>query len=71
MSGGRYRSRVRKRLPVQRTLLTGNAPYDRYKNGDRKALTPAQVHGMKVFFENAKCDQCHEGANFTFNTFAN
>jgi cytochrome c peroxidase len=55
----------------ERTVLSGNAPYDRYRAGDKKAMTPAQVRGMSVFFDKAKCDSCHEGANFTLNAFAN
>ena len=55
----------------ERTVLSGNAPYDRYKKGDKSAMTPAQVRGMNVFFEKAKCDQCHEGSNFTLNAYAN
>ena len=55
----------------ERTLLSGNSPYDRYKAGDKKALAPAQVRGMDVFFNIAKCDQCHEGINFTTNAYAN
>ncbi len=55
----------------ERTVLSGNAPYDRYKRGDRKAMTPAQVRGMSVFVDKAKCDQCHEGANFTLNAYSN
>src|SRR5690349_18657240 len=26
---------------------------------------------MKVFYEKAQCDRCHEGSNFTLNAFAN
>jgi cytochrome c peroxidase len=55
----------------ERTVLSGNAPYDRYKSGDKKALSPAQLRGMNVFFEKAQCDRCHEGANFTLNVYAN
>jgi cytochrome c peroxidase len=55
----------------ERTLLSGNAPYDRYKLGNKHELTPAQIRGMSVFFDKAKCDKCHEGANFTLNAFAN
>src|SRR5258706_6512018 len=33
----------------ERTLLSGNSPYDRYQEGDKKALTPAQLRGMKIF----------------------
>jgi cytochrome c peroxidase len=55
----------------ERTVLSGNAPYDRYKRGDKKAMTAAQVRGMSVFFDKAKCDRCHEGPNFTLNMYAN
>jgi cytochrome c peroxidase len=55
----------------ERTLLSGNAPYDRYKLGNKQALTSEQVRGMSVFFDKAKCDKCHEGANFTLNAYAN
>jgi cytochrome c peroxidase len=55
----------------ERTVLSGNAPYDKYGSGDKKAMSVAQVRGMKVFFDVAKCDKCHEGANFTLNAYAN
>ncbi len=55
----------------ERTLLSGNSPYDRYKAGAKAALTPAQVRGMDVFVNKAKCDQCHEGVNFTSNSYHN
>jgi cytochrome c peroxidase len=55
----------------ERTVLSGNAPYDRYKRGNKQAMTPAQVRGMSVFFDKAKCDRCHEGPNFTLNMYAN
>jgi len=55
----------------ERTVLSGNAPYDRYRAGNKKAMSPAQVRGMNVFVNKAKCDQCHEGANFTLNSYHN
>jgi cytochrome c peroxidase len=55
----------------ERTVLSGNAPYDRYKQGDKHAMTPGQVRGMNVFFDKAKCDRCHEGSNFTLNAYSN
>ncbi|MBK9169965.1 MAG: cytochrome-c peroxidase [Bryobacterales bacterium] len=55
----------------ERTVLSGDAPYDRYKAGDKSAMTPQQVRGMGIYFDRAKCDQCHEGINFTSNMFAN
>jgi cytochrome c peroxidase len=55
----------------ERTILSGNSAYDRYKAGDRKAMSAAQVRGMRVFVDKAKCDACHEGVNFTLNSYAN
>jgi len=34
-------------------------------------LNPAQVRGMKIFFNKAKCDKCHEGLNLTSNSYRN
>lgn len=55
----------------ERTVLSGNSAYDKYKAGNKKALTPEQVRGMDVYFNKAKCDQCHEGINFTLNSYHN
>lgn len=55
----------------ERTVLSGNSAYDRYQAGDKKAMSPSQVRGMKVYFNKAKCDQCHDGINFTRNAFHN
>jgi cytochrome c peroxidase len=55
----------------ERTVLSGNAPYDRYKGGETKALTEAQVRGMKLFFGKARCDSCHLGFNFSDESFMN
>jgi cytochrome c peroxidase len=56
----------------ERTVLSGNSPYDRFKAGDASALTEGQKRGMEVFFSNnARCDSCHEGFNFTNGKYAN
>jgi cytochrome c peroxidase len=55
----------------ERTLLSGNSAYDRYKAGDKKAMTNSQIRGMDIFFKKAKCDKCHEGSNFTDSKFHN
>jgi cytochrome c peroxidase len=55
----------------ERTVLSGNSPYDKYKLGNKAAMNASQVRGMDVFFNKAKCDQCHEGASFTLNAFHN
>jgi cytochrome c peroxidase len=56
----------------ERTVLSGNSPYDRFKAGDQNALSDAQKRGMEIFFSNnARCDSCHEGINFTNGKYAN
>jgi cytochrome c peroxidase len=48
----------------ERTLITPDAPYDRFVRGDQSALTPQQVRGMALF-ESAGCADCHSGPNFS------
>ncbi len=55
----------------ERTVVSGNAPFDRYKNGDKKAMTASQVRGMELFEGKANCTQCHKGFNFTDERFHN
>lgn len=55
----------------ERTVLSGNAPYDRYENGDESALNADQKRGYSVFFKKAACDACHIGFNFTDGSYAN
>lgn len=55
----------------ERTVLSGNSAYDRYAAGDKKAMNAAQVRGLSVFLNRAKCDKCHDGSNFTTNDFHN
>ncbi len=55
----------------ERTVLSGNSAYDKYVDGNKKAMTAEQVRGMNVYFNKAKCDACHEGLNFTSNSYAN
>ncbi|MFN7924415.1 MAG: cytochrome c peroxidase [Bryobacteraceae bacterium] len=54
-----------------RTILAGNSPYDRYVNGDRTALTPQQLTGLRLFRGKANCASCHVGPNLTDERFHN
>jgi cytochrome c peroxidase len=54
----------------ERTLMSGNSPYDRWKAGQKNAMPAEAVRGHEVFLK-AQCDACHEGANFTSNMYAN
>jgi len=55
----------------ERTILSGDAPYDRYKAGDAKALSESAIRGMKLFFGKANCSACHSGPSFTDFAFHN
>lgn len=55
----------------ERTVLSGDAAYDRFKAGDANALSAEAQQGMKLFFGKANCSACHTGANFTDNAFHN
>jgi cytochrome c peroxidase len=48
-----------------RSLLTGNSPYDRYKAGDKTALSEPALRGMNLFFNKFRCVKCHSGSNFS------
>ena len=55
----------------ERTILSGNAPYDQFKAGDKSALSAAAQRGMKLYFGKANCSACHGGSNFTDGAFHN
>ena len=55
----------------ERTVLSGNAPYDRFKAGDKTALSDAAQKGMKIFFGKGHCSACHVGPNFPDQAFHN
>ncbi len=55
----------------QRTISSGNAPVDRYLNGDKRALSPMQKKGYEIFTGKGDCVKCHNGPNLTDNKFYN
>ena len=58
-------------VAFERTILSGNAPYDRAKLGEKDALSVAGARGMEVFFNAAHCSACHSGPNLTDGAFHN
>jgi cytochrome c peroxidase len=49
-----------------RSLISGNAPYDRYRYGDENAISPAAKRGELLFAsERLECFHCHGGLNFS------
>ncbi len=56
----------------ERTILAGDAPYDRFQNGDLDSLSPSAQRGMKLFFGGrARCGACHPAPFFTDSLFYN
>lgn len=51
----------------ERTLMSGSAPYDRYRTMlDASAISPAAHRGEDLFFsDQIGCFNCHSGFNFT------
>ena len=47
------------------TLVSDDAPIDRWAEGDVNALTPLQRGGLEIFTRKGRCDSCHTGAAFT------
>ena len=48
-----------------RSILSGDAPYDRFVNGDRRALSQEQQAGLRIFRGKGNCTACHVGPTFT------
>lgn len=55
----------------ERTLVSRNAPFDRYLAGDDSAMSESAKRGLKIFKGAAWCSSCHDGANLTDNEFHN
>ena len=55
----------------ERTVNSFDSPFDRWVQGDDKALTVAQKKGMVVFFGRGKCSECHKAPHFTDSDFHN
>lgn len=55
----------------ERTIISCDSPYDKFKAGDKTALSESAQRGMKLFFNKANCSACHSGPNFTDNGFHN
>ncbi|GJL79563.1 MAG: cytochrome-c peroxidase [Nitrospinaceae bacterium] len=55
----------------ERSVVSNNAPYDKYFAGDKSAMSASALNGMKLFFGKAKCSICHNGPAFTDSKFHN
>ena len=55
----------------ERSVVSKNAPYDKYFAGDKSAMSSSALNGMRLFFGKAKCSICHNGPAFTDSQFHN
>ncbi|WP_354687887.1 cytochrome c peroxidase [Cupriavidus necator] len=52
------------------TLISNDAPVDRYLEGQTAALNEQQLRGARVFSGAGRCARCHAGAEFTAASFS-
>ena len=55
----------------ERTLETGNAPIDRFMDGDSGAISLSAMRGREIFTDKGKCFECHFTPDFTADEFKN
>jgi cytochrome c peroxidase len=55
----------------ERTLVSRNAPFQRYVSGKRNAISPAARRGFEVFRGKGMCTTCHIPPTLTDNLFHN
>ncbi len=53
----------------ERTVVSPVAPFDRWIEGDEKAISDSAKRGFALFNGKAKCSGCHEGWRFTDDSF--
>ncbi|MEO1447957.1 MAG: cytochrome c peroxidase [Bacteroidota bacterium] len=61
---------VRALAAFERTLISGDSPWDRYMRGDSAAMSPAAQRGWQLFTsDRLQCRGCHSGLNFSDYSF--
>ena len=55
----------------ERTVVSTEAPFDRWRKGDKNAISVAAQRGFKLFEGKANCTACHQGFNFADDGFHN
>jgi cytochrome c peroxidase len=53
----------------ERTIISRDAPLDRYLKGDANALSPEAAKGYELFKGKGKCSECHFGVNLADDKF--
>jgi len=55
----------------ERTIVSTEAPFDKYIKGDENAISKDAKDGFELFKSKAKCIDCHDGFNFSDGSFHN
>jgi cytochrome c peroxidase len=68
--GAITRMRIEQALATyERTIVAGEAPFDRWITGDETAITAEAKRGFALFNGKAHCSNCHSGPSFTDGSF--
>ena len=54
----------------ERTIISGDTAWDRYRAGDRTAISDSAYRGWNIF-QTIKCTNCHDGVLFTDQQYHN
>ncbi|MEA3383350.1 MAG: cytochrome c peroxidase [Campylobacterota bacterium] len=55
----------------ERTVVSTDAPFDRYIKGDKSAVNQYVLDGFELFKGKAHCADCHDGFNYSDGSFHN
>ena len=55
----------------ERTIVSNDAPFDRWQRGSERAVDASVKRGFDVFKGKGRCETCHGGFNFTDDGFHN
>jgi cytochrome c peroxidase len=53
----------------ERSIVSGEAPFDRWIKGEEAAISDSAKHGFDLFNGKARCASCHSGWAFTDSSF--
>jgi cytochrome c peroxidase len=69
-SGGISRPNIEQALATyQRTIVSQEAPFDRWVQGDERAVSEAAKRGFDLFNTKGRCSSCHSGWTFSDGSF--
>ncbi|WP_199611671.1 cytochrome-c peroxidase [Flocculibacter collagenilyticus] len=55
----------------ERTFISDDSAFDKFVAGNDDALSPSATRGLNLFVGKANCVSCHDGVNFTDDSFHN